>query len=66
MTAPARAPPPSGIVSNQGNFYVTESGGVANYNALQATLHHQNANGLEGTINYTWASSLTNNEVSTA
>ncbi|HEY3988167.1 MAG TPA: TonB-dependent receptor [Acidobacteriaceae bacterium] len=50
-----------GIVGNQGNFYVTESGALSNYNALQATLHHQNANGLEGTINYTWAKSLTNN-----
>ncbi len=59
-TSPGAAPF-CGIVSNQGNFYVTESGAVANYNALQATLHHQNANGLEGTINYTWAKSLTNN-----
>jgi hypothetical protein len=50
-----------GIVTNQGNFYITESEAVSNYHALQATLHHQNANGLEGTINYTWAKSMTNN-----
>jgi hypothetical protein len=50
-----------GIVSNQGNFYITESEAISNYHALQATLHHQNANGLEGTINYTWGRSMTNN-----
>lgn len=59
-TSPDSAPF-CGIVSNQGNFYITESEAVSNYNALQATLHHQNANGLEGTLNYTWAKSMTNN-----
>lgn len=50
-----------GIVSNKGNFYITESAAISNYHALQATLHHQNANGLEGTLNYTWGRSMTNN-----
>jgi hypothetical protein len=50
-----------GIVSNQGNFYVTESEAISNYNAMQVTLHHRSENGFDGTINYTYAKSLTNN-----
>jgi hypothetical protein len=34
---------------------------VENYNALQATLHHQQSGGLEYTLNYTWARAMTNN-----
>lgn len=59
--AVAPAAPYCGVVTNYGNLYVTESEGISNYNAMQATLHHQNANGFEYTINYTWSRSMTNN-----
>ena len=33
--------------------------GVSTYNALQVTLRHRISRGFEGTVNYTWAKSLT-------
>lgn len=55
------AAPFCAVVGNYGNLYETNSEGYSNYNALQATLHHQNASGFEYTINYTWARGMTNN-----
>ena len=44
-----------------GNLIETVSQGTENYNALQAILRHQQTNGLEYSLNYTWAKSMTNN-----
>ena len=44
-----------------GNLIETVSQGTENYNALQAILRHQQTNGLEYNLNYTWAKSMTNN-----
>ncbi|MHB1838663.1 MAG: TonB-dependent receptor [Acidobacteriaceae bacterium] len=49
------------LVGANGSVVLTESEGVENYNAMQAVLHHQQANGLEFTLNYTWSKSMTNN-----
>ncbi len=49
------------LVGSGGYVVLTVSEGVENYNALQATLHHQQSGGLEYTLNYTWARSMTNN-----
>ena len=57
----ATAAPFCGLVGNKGNVYVTNTEGYSNYNAMQATLHHQTAHGFEGTINYTWSKGLTDN-----
>jgi hypothetical protein len=40
---------------------ITASEGMSNYNALQAILRRRQSNGLEYTVNYTYAKSLTNN-----
>jgi len=57
----APAAPACNLVGNWGNLQVTESEGFSNYNALQATIRHQNSKGLEYTFNYTWARAMTNN-----
>ncbi len=44
-----------------GNLIETVSEGVENYNALQAIIQHRESNGLEFSLNYTWAKSMTNN-----
>lgn len=49
------------LVGSAGYVVLTESAAVENYNALQATLRHRQSNGLEYTLNYTWAKSMTNN-----
>jgi Carboxypeptidase regulatory-like domain/TonB dependent receptor/TonB-dependent Receptor Plug Domain len=50
-----------GLVGNDGNLFETESEAFSNYNAMQATLHRRNANGLEFTFNYTWSRGMTDN-----
>ena len=55
------AAPACNIVGNNGNFQYTQSEGYSNYNAMQATIRHRNANGLEYTFNYTWSRAMTNN-----
>jgi outer membrane receptor protein involved in Fe transport len=57
----APAAPACNLVGNEGNLQVTESEGYSNYNALQTTLHHRTANGLQFVFNYTWAKAMTNN-----
>jgi Carboxypeptidase regulatory-like domain/TonB-dependent Receptor Plug Domain/TonB dependent receptor len=57
----APAAPACNLVGNWGNFQYTESEGYSNYNAMQATLHRQNSNGIEFTFNYVWAKAMTNN-----
>jgi hypothetical protein len=49
------------LVGGQSQIVETASRARSNYNALQATLHQQETDGLEFTLNYTWARSLTNN-----
>jgi hypothetical protein len=48
------------IVGNDGNLFYTESNAYSNYNAMQAFIRRQSANGTY-TINYTWAKALTDN-----
>lgn len=48
-------------IGGNGVITETESAAVSNYNALQATLRHRQSNGLEYTLNYTWAKSMSNN-----
>lgn len=47
------------LVGQCGTTLVTESDGRMNYNALQVTLRQRTHHGLEYTINYTYAKSLT-------
>jgi len=49
------------LVGSGGYVVLTNSEGVENYNALQATVHHSQGGGLEYTLNYTWARAMTNN-----
>ncbi|HTX42003.1 MAG TPA: TonB-dependent receptor [Acidobacteriaceae bacterium] len=49
------------LVGQTGAVDVTASEGMSNYNALQAIVRHRQTNGLEYTVNYTYAHSLTNN-----
>jgi len=49
------------LVGSGGYVVLTVTEGVENYNALQATVRHQQSNGLEYTLNYTWSRSMTNN-----
>lgn len=49
------------LVGSGGFVVSTVSAAVSNYNALQATLRHRQSNGLEYTLNYTWAKSMSNN-----
>lgn len=49
------------LVGGQSQIVETASRAVENYHALQATLHQQETNGLEFTLNYTWSHSMTNN-----
>lgn len=47
------------VVGGNSSIVETVSEGNENYNALQATLHQQETNGLEYTVNYTWAKAMT-------
>jgi hypothetical protein len=49
------------LVGSNGFVVNTVSAAVENYNALQAVLRHHQGHGLEYTLNYTWAKSMTNN-----
>ena len=49
------------LVGAGGFVVLTNSEGVENYNAMQATLRHTQSKGLEYTLNYTWSRSMTNN-----
>lgn len=49
------------LVGGGGYVVLTNSEGVENYNAMQATLRHHQNGGLEYTLNYTWSRSMTNN-----
>lgn len=49
------------LVGSSGYVVLTVSSAMENYNALQATLRHRQANGLEYTLNYTYSKSMTNN-----
>jgi hypothetical protein len=49
------------LVGQTGAVDITASEGMSNYNALQAILRRRQSNGLEYTVNYTYAKSLTNN-----
>jgi hypothetical protein len=46
------------VVGGNSQIVATVSEGTENYNALQATLHQQETNGLEYTVNYTWSKAL--------
>ncbi|HTV15489.1 MAG TPA: carboxypeptidase regulatory-like domain-containing protein [Acidobacteriaceae bacterium] len=56
----APAAPYCSIVGNDGNLFYTESNAYSNYNAMQAFIRRQSANG-SYTINYTWSKAMTNN-----
>jgi hypothetical protein len=47
------------VVGGGSQIVETVSEGISNYHALQATLHQQETNGLEYTLNYTWAHAMT-------
>jgi hypothetical protein len=47
------------VVGGNSQIVETVSEGNENYNALQATLHQQETNGLEYTVNYTWSKAMT-------
>jgi hypothetical protein len=49
------------LVGQTGSVKVTASEAMSNYNALQAIVRRRQQNGLEYTINYTYAKSMTNN-----
>ncbi|MHB1023964.1 MAG: TonB-dependent receptor [Acidobacteriaceae bacterium] len=49
------------LVGAYGYIIETVSQGIENYNALQAVLQHQESNGLEFQLNYTWSKAMTNN-----
>jgi hypothetical protein len=46
------------VVGGNSNIVDTVSEGNENYHALQATLHQQETNGLEYTVNYTWSKAM--------
>jgi hypothetical protein len=52
--------PYASLVGQGGALLITESEGVMNYNAAQVTLRQRTHHGLEYTLNYTYAKSLTN------
>lgn len=49
------------LVGTGGTVYLTQSEGLSNYNAMQATLRQRQWHGVEATLNYTWSRSMTNN-----
>ncbi len=49
------------VVGPYGFIIETQSNGIENYNALQAVLQHQQSNGLEYQLNYTYSRSMTDN-----
>jgi len=51
------------LVGGGSQIVETASEAYGNYNALQATLHQQETDGLEFTFNYTWSRSMTNSPV---
>jgi len=57
---PADQPPYFALVGQGGAILVTESEGRMNYNSGQLTVRQRTHHGLEYTLNYTWAKSLTN------
>jgi hypothetical protein len=56
---PADRPPYYALVGQGGAILVTESEGRMNYNSGQLTVRQRTHHGLEYTLNYTWAKSLT-------
>ena len=56
----AAASPYANLVGQGGSLLVTESRAMMNYNALQMTLRQRESNGLEYTLNYTYARAMTN------
>lgn len=50
----------SNLVGQYGGLLVTESDAMMNYNGLQTTLRQRAVHGLEYTLNYTYARSMTN------
>lgn len=57
---PAATAPYAALVGQNGNLLVTESNAMMNYNGGQLTLRQRATHGLEYTINYTYAKSMTN------
>ena len=53
--------PFAALVGTGGTVYLTQSEGYSNYHALQVQVRQRETFGLEYTINYTWAKSMTNN-----
>jgi len=56
----ALQPPYYPLVGECGTILVTESAARMNYNSGQVTLRQRTHHGLEYTLNYTWAKSMTN------
>ena len=61
LTAAGTTAPYATLVGQDGAVVVTETEAMMNYNALQAQVRHRQSNGLEYTVNYTYAKALTNN-----
>jgi hypothetical protein len=51
------------VVGGNSQIVETASRAYSNYNALQTTLHQQATDGLEFTLNYTWARAMSNSPV---
>jgi hypothetical protein len=61
LIAPNTTAPYANLVGQNGAVVVTEAESMSNYNALQVQVRHRQQKGLEYTVNYTYAKSLTNN-----
>ena len=57
---PSAVAPYAALVGQNGSLLVTESSAMMNYNGGQVTLRERATHGLEYTINYTYAKSMTN------
>ncbi len=53
--------PYDSVVGPNGFIIDTMANGIENYNALQAVLQHQQSNGLEYALNYSYSKSMTDN-----
>ena len=57
---PSAVAPYANLVGQYGGLLITESSAMMNYNGGQATLRQRAWNGLEYTLNYTYAKAMTN------
>ncbi|WP_446743805.1 carboxypeptidase regulatory-like domain-containing protein [Silvibacterium acidisoli] len=61
LTAPGAVAPYFNLVGQSGSIVETQSNSMMNYNGMQVTVRHREHNGVEYTVNYTYAKALSNN-----